>query len=297
MNKVTYGLENVHIAFKGVAQVESIEVTAGCTTDGEITVTVTSAIVTGSPLGVKVALAAESHATVAQVASVVANTLNNTAAVSEHFVASHIAGVIYLTAKVVAANDATLALAFTPGTTGVTVGASTNVAAGATGWGVPQTIPGAVRFTPTAQGQESTFYADNGPYFVVTANNGYTAELEMALVSDAILAEMLGWRIDSNGMLVELSAGVPKRFALMGQVEGDDKNRRFVYYDCQASRPAKEHSTKGETIEPKTDVLNLTIFPIEINGEDVVKGVLELSATNTAAYNAFFNAVTLPVAA
>jgi hypothetical protein len=81
----------------------------------------------------------------------------------------------------------------------------------------------------------------------------------------------------------------------MGQVMGDDKNRRFVYYDCQASRPAKEHSTKGETIEPKTDVLNLTIFPIEIGDYDVVKGTLELSGTNTAVYNAFFDAVYTPV--
>jgi len=296
-NKVTYGLEDVHIAYRGVAQVESIEITNGCTTDGEITFTVTSGVVAGSPLGIKVALAAESHATVSKVASVIANTLNNNAAISEDFTASHIAGVIYLTAKVVAANDATLAMAATVGATGVTVGSSTNVAAGATGWGTPIAIPGAVRFTPTAQGQESTFYADNGPYYVTTANNGYTAELEMALVPDAVLVELLGWRIDSNGMLVEVASGVPKRFALMGQVEGDDKNRRFVYWDCQASRPSKEEKTKGETIEPNTDVLNLTIFPIEIGGEDVVRGVLELSASNATAYNAFFDAVTVPQAA
>jgi phi13 family phage major tail protein len=161
-------------------------------------------------------------------------------------------------------------------------------------WETPVAIPGAVRFTPTAQGQENTFYADNSPYFVVTANNGYTAELEMALVPDAVLAEMLGWEIDSNGMLIEVADATPKRFALMGQVLGDSKNRRFVYYDCQAARPAKEHSTKGENIEPSTDVLTLTIFPVEIGGKRVVKGVMELSDTNATAYNNFFNSVTLP---
>ncbi|CCO08275.1 major tail protein [Desulforamulus hydrothermalis] len=161
-------------------------------------------------------------------------------------------------------------------------------------WETPVEIPGAVRFTPTAQGQESTFYADNGPYFVATSNNGYTAELEMALVPDDILAEMLGWEIDANGMLVEIADGQPKEFALMGQVLGDQKNRRFVYYRCKASRPAKEHTTKGETIEPKTDVLSLTILPIEYNGKRIVKSVMELNDTNATAYNAFFNAVTLP---
>lgn len=294
-NTVTYGLEDVYIAFKGVAQVKSIEVTNPCELDEEITVTITGDPLTGNSEAVKVNLGTESHGTVSQVASAVCNVLNNNADVGANYVASHIGAVIYLTAKVVASDDATLDIEFAVGTSGVAVGASANVAAGATGWGTPTAIPGAVRFTPTAQGQESTFYADNGPYFVVTANNGYTAELEMALVPDSILATMLGWQVDDNGALIEDADGLPTRFALMGQVMGDDKNRRFVYYDCQASRPAKEHSTKGETIEPKTDVLSLTIFPIEIGGIDIVKGVLELSGTNSVAYNAFFDAVYQPV--
>lgn len=160
----------------------------------------------------------------------------------------------------------------------------------------PIAIPGAVRFTPSPQGQESTFYADNGPYFVVTSNNGYTAELEMALIPDTVLKDMLGWEVDSNGMLVEVADGLPKHFALMGQMEGDVKNRRFVYYDCVAARPAKEHTTKGETIEPATDVLNLTILPIEAGGKSIVKGTMELNETNKTAYDAFFTAVTKPAA-
>lgn len=161
-------------------------------------------------------------------------------------------------------------------------------------WGQPQHIPGAVSLSPEPQGEESTFYADNGPYFVYTNNNGYTAELAMALVPDEILAEMLGWEIDSNGMLVESTDGVPKEFALMGQVQGDKRNRRFVYYRCKASRPGKEMTTKGESVEPSQDTLSLTILPIEVGGKNIVKGVIELSDTNAAVYNGFFNAVTLP---
>lgn len=158
----------------------------------------------------------------------------------------------------------------------------------------PIAIPGAVRFTPSVEGEEVKFYADNIPYYVVSSNNGYTAELEMALVPDAVLAEMLGWDIDDNGMLVEVADGEPTHFALMGQVLGDQKNRRFVYYDCIAARPAKEHATKGETIEPAADVLSLTILPIAISGTSVVKGVIELGETNESAYNGFFTEVLLP---
>lgn len=161
-------------------------------------------------------------------------------------------------------------------------------------WKTPVAIPGAVRWTPAAEGESNTFYADDGPYFVSASNNGYTGELEMALVPDAILAEMLGWEIDNNGTLVEIADGVPKKFALIGEVDGDSKNRRFVYYDCQASRPAKEHNTKGETTEPATDVLNLTISPVKIGDKMIVKGVMELDDTNKTQFDSFFSAVYVP---
>lgn len=161
-------------------------------------------------------------------------------------------------------------------------------------WKTPVAIPGAVRWTPEAQGDSNTFYADNSAYFVISSNNGYTGELELALIPDEILAEMLGWEIDDNGMLVEISDAIPKKFALLGQVQGDKKNRRFVYYDCQANRPSKERTTKGESIEVKTDVLDMIVSPIEIEGKMMVKGDLELSDTNATAYNAFFTEVYTP---
>ncbi|WP_029761968.1 major tail protein, partial [Geobacillus thermodenitrificans] len=152
-------------------------------------------------------------------------------------------------------------------------------------WETPVAIPGAVRFSPEPQGEETTFYADNGPYFTYTSNNGYTAELEMANIPDDILAEMLGWEIDANGMLIETTDGTPKEFALMGQILGDKKNRRFVYYRCKASRPTKEHNTRAESVEPATETLNIRILPIEINGKNIVRGVIELNDTNQAIYD------------
>lgn len=296
-NKVTFGLEKVHLAIKGVAQVESIEVLTGCGTDGEITVTVTGAPLTGGSEAVIVPLSTESHGTAALVASAVANVLKNNADVGANYYVRVSGAVIYLTAKIVAADDATLAIAFTPGSTGVTVGSSTNVAAGAVGWGTPTAVPGAVSFTPSAEGKESIFYADNGPYYVTTSNNGYTADLEMALIPNALLAEIMGWLIDDNGALVELSDGTPKSFALLGEMAGDVANGRFVYYDCTAARPAKKSKTVTESAEPDTDTLSLSILPIEIDGRNVVKGTLELSSTNATAYNAFFDAVYVPVVA
>jgi hypothetical protein len=80
----------------------------------------------------------------------------------------------------------------------------------------------------------------------------------------------------------------------MGEIQGDKRNRRFVYYDCQADRPAKELTTKGESVEPNTDVMNMSVSPIEIDNRMVVKGDLELSETNATAFNSFFTTVYLP---
>ena len=161
-------------------------------------------------------------------------------------------------------------------------------------YAAPIAIPGAVSFAPGPEGDKTTFYADDSKYFVITSNNGYSGDLVIANLTDSILAEMFGWEIDNNGMLVEVSDAQPKSFALMGEVKGDKKNRRFVYYNCQASRPTSEKNTKAETIEPSTDALTMDVSPIEIGGKNIVKGDLELSATNATAFNGFFGSVYLP---
>ena len=163
-----------------------------------------------------------------------------------------------------------------------------------TGYDEPIAIPGAVNLSLSAEGESNTFYADNVPYFTVTSNDGYTGDLEMALVPDSVLASMLGWEIDNNGMLIEIADGVQKEFALLFEVKGNEKNKRYVYYNCKASRPTQEHSTKEETVEPNTQTLTVAITPTEIGGKTVVKGGLELSETNEAVYDAFFESVLEP---
>ena len=160
-------------------------------------------------------------------------------------------------------------------------------------WDEPIHIPGAVNFSTDPQGGESTFYADNTTYFTHTNNDGYTGDLQMALIPDEVLAEMLGWEIDENGMLVEIADGEQKPFALMFEVKGTKEPPDRVY-KCKASRPGKEHATKTDTIDPATETLSLRILPINIDGKMIVKGVMELGETNQAAYNAFFEQVVVP---
>lgn len=123
-------LTKAGVPTSGVAQVESTPVVGTITGSGNATFTITSAIVTGSPLAVSVAVLNGDTAT--QVAVKAATTLNANAAVSEHFIASTSTNTLILTAKKAAANDATLNIAFIDGTcTGLTADAtSDNTTAG-----------------------------------------------------------------------------------------------------------------------------------------------------------------------
>ena len=161
-------------------------------------------------------------------------------------------------------------------------------------WETPIPIPGAVNLSINPDGGENAFYADNTKYYVRHSNNGYTGTLEMALLPLEILAEMLGWEIDDNNMLVENADGQPKEFALLGQVQGDARNRRFVYYRCISGRPADDAATTTESITPTTETLNITVLPIEIDDKRIVKGVIELDESNGAVFDAWFDEVYVP---
>ncbi|MBR0576751.1 phage tail protein [Proteiniclasticum sp. BAD-10] len=193
--------------------------------------------------------------------------------------------------------DATLAIDITEATTGVTHG--TPIDTETISFATPKPVPGTVSLNIEPEGEEFNFYADNGPYYSVTTNNGYTGEMEIAIMPDEQLIDLLGNEVDNNGMLVEVADGKQKAFALLIQVDGNVKNRRTVYYNCKVSRPSTENTTTEEGIEVATETYPLVIQPIELNGKKITKGRVELlntpSAGNTAMYNNFFTVVQLPV--
>lgn len=117
----------------GTNQVETatIVAAAGATTAGNLNVTVTSALVTGSPLLVPVALLLADD-TAAKVATKVRAALTATAAITAHYTVGGTGADYALTAIEKAANDSTLNLAHANGTSaGITTSTtSTNTTAG-----------------------------------------------------------------------------------------------------------------------------------------------------------------------
>ncbi|MDO4649940.1 MAG: phage tail protein [Eubacteriales bacterium] len=131
-------------------------------------------------------------------------------------------------------------------------------------YGTPKPIPGAVSIGLDAEGDSSPFYADGIVYFRSVSNNGYSGDLEIALIPEWFRTEILQEELDNNGVLVEKSNHTESvKFALLFEFDGDINAIRHVMYNCTASRPSIESETKEDKIEPGTEKLELTADPRE----------------------------------
>ena len=161
-------------------------------------------------------------------------------------------------------------------------------------YATPQAIPGAVSITLDAEGDSSPFYADGIVYFRTYANNGYSGDLEIALIPEWFRTEILKETLDTNGVLVEKADNTESvKFALLFEFDGDERAIRHVMYNCSASRPSIESSTKEETIEPGTETLSLTADPRE---DGLVKSRTG-DTTSAETYANWYQSVYVPVVA
>ncbi len=154
----------------------------------------------------------------------------------------------------------------------------------------PVRIPGAVNLSLDAEGEAENFYADDSIYVVLAANNGYSGDLEIALIPESFLTDILHEEKDTNGVLVEQSDIEVEHFALLFEFSGDQHKTRHVLYNCTCSRPTIESATTEDKKEPQTDKLSLTALPL---ASGYVKAKTSLT-TDTTVYDSWFSAVYEP---
>ena len=158
----------------------------------------------------------------------------------------------------------------------------------------PKAIPGAVSISLDAEGESSPFYADGIVYFRSSTNNGYSGDLQIALIPEWFRTEILQEALDSKGVLVESSNVTESvKFALLFEFDGDVNAIRHVLYNCSASRPSIESETKEDTIEPGTETLSITADP---RADGLVKARTG-DTTDKAAYDNWYKTVYVPTAA
>ena len=159
-------------------------------------------------------------------------------------------------------------------------------------YATPVRLPGAVSLSLDSEGETSPFYADGIVYFRSVSNNGYSGDLEIALIPDWFREQILQEIKDGNGVLIETNDNVdPVYFALLFEFDGDKKAIRHVMYNCSvSSRPTVESSTKEETIQPGTETLSLSADA----REDGLIKARSSDDTTAAVYNAWYDSVYIP---
>lgn len=154
-------------------------------------------------------------------------------------------------------------------------------------FGTPVAMPGAVSLSLDAEGENEPFYADDSVYYMVSDNNGYSGDLELALIPESFLTDIMHETEDSNGVLYENKDVEPEHFALLFEFTGDQRKIRHCMYYCSASRPSVSGNTREDSTEVQTETLSLTVSPLPSGLVKVKTG----TNTTQAVYDAWYNSV------
>lgn len=129
----------------------------------------------------------------------------------------------------------------------------------AEGYDTPFAMPGAVTMSLTAQGDIEKFYADGIVYYQSSPNNGYEGTLEMALITDEFRQKIFNETPDEKGkVMIENVDTQYNDFAMGFQVDGDQKNTLFWYFNGTATRPDQNASTNQQSKTPQTEQLKVS---------------------------------------
>ena len=139
------------------------------------------------------------------------------------------------------------------------VGTYTVGTTGSVTMGTPYHQAGAVSFSPEEQSESNQFYADNVVYWAGYTSGTFEGDLEVAKFDDTFKTQFLGYISKSDGGLGVVKNATRPNVYIAFQVEGDDKARRIIMYNCSLGGITREYSTTEESIEPATETIAVTV--------------------------------------
>lgn len=160
-----------------------------------------------------------------------------------------------------------------------------DIVGGLTTYATPKSLAGAVSGNLNPNGSITPFFSDDGPTVVVTSQGLMELELGIDSLEKEVAAEIFGWRIDSNGVLIEGDSANQPYIALGWRSETSDGGYKYIWlYKGKIQPPGEEYQTKGESVEIKSGSLNASFIKrdsdkekkvsVHSNDEDVAPQVL-----------------------
>lgn len=167
-------------------------------------------------------------------------------------------------------------------------------------YATPVAIPGARELTLDVSGEPTIIWADNIQYVTIGANSGYEGSVTALTVPTSFYTDILGMTLDANDVLVESEDDTLAQFALLGEFDTEDTERkRFCLYNCTASKPSFGGSTKEDTVEayefeiPITATAAIDTGFIKSSVTNAAESLTEFNGWLTSVYVPNFNAAKL----
>jgi phi13 family phage major tail protein len=161
----------------------------------------------------------------------------------------------------------------------------TDVRGAETTYDAPKRLAGAITANMNPNATQTTVYVDDAPSETVTSQGLLELELGIDVLPKEVAADVFGYKIDNNGVLLEGGSHEQPYIALGFRSETTDGGYKYYWlYKGKLQAPSEELQTKGESVEIKTGTVsgsfvnrtsdNEKKVSVHSNDEDVTGSVI-----------------------
>ena len=166
-------------------------------------------------------------------------------------------------------------------------------------YGKPKQLAKAISADLSVELNEATLYADDGQAEAVKEFKGGTLSLGVDDIGHAVAADLVGAKLDKNGVLVSGSEDTSKYVAIGFRAKkANGKYKYYWLYKVLFGVPATNLATKGDSISFQTPTIEGSIFrrnKLDGNKNHPWKAEVKETSENAAVINKWYDAVYEPV--
>lgn len=165
-------------------------------------------------------------------------------------------------------------------------------------YGKPKQLAKAISADLSVELNEATLYADDGQAEAVKEFKGGTLSLGVDDIGHAVAADLVGAKLDKNGVLVSGSEDTSKYVAIGFRAKkANGKYKYYWLYRVLFGVPATNLATKGDSISFQTPTIEGSIFrrnKLDGNKNHPWKAEVTETSENAAVINKWYDAVYEP---
>ena len=164
--------------------------------------------------------------------------------------------------------------------------------AGTVTLGTPYHQAGAVSFSPSMDGSENNFYADNIAYWSEYSDGALAGDIVVAKFDDQFKKNFLGYKTTTAGGTAVVKNSVKPKVYLMFQVEGDIEPYRCIMYNASLSGITRAYNTITDTKTPDTEQITVTANGDNTSG--IIMDTIPYSTNSSSTYATMFTSPPTP---